>query len=228
MWRGDLSPLGCEAAPYFRQTNPMPRVYGGCATEREQAPSPRGLWASYRSVVASKIPFYSSAHLLALVSGEGFAALTTDETLHRRMKTQANLPAFILWRLRVGDFRVCRVWSLPRSANPRVTATRLIRSKQGGNSFSLIEPNLMTTNQSSNRFTPLTPIATTQPILFIDRSAPQPELHACVSERLHANPRLPDAHGLYYPARFSRDRHQHHHQHRSDHGPGCGGCFWGD
>ncbi|ROM82568.1 fructose-bisphosphate aldolase [Pseudomonas brassicacearum] len=44
----------------------------------------------------------------------------------------------------------------------------------------------MTTNQSSNRFTPLTPIATTQPILFIDRTAPLPELHACVSKRLHA------------------------------------------
>ena len=44
----------------------------------------------------------------------------------------------------------------------------------------------MTSNQSSNSFTPLTPIATTHPILFIDRTAPLPELHACVSERLHA------------------------------------------
>ena len=44
----------------------------------------------------------------------------------------------------------------------------------------------MTTNQSSNRFTPLTPIATTHPVLFIDKTAPLPELHACASERLHA------------------------------------------
>jgi len=69
-----LLPLGCEAAPSFRQTDPMPRIYGSCATEREQAPSPRGLWASYRSVVASP-PFYSLVHLLALVSGEGFALM---------------------------------------------------------------------------------------------------------------------------------------------------------
>ncbi|MBD9466083.1 fructose-bisphosphate aldolase [Pseudomonas sp. Pdm06] len=44
----------------------------------------------------------------------------------------------------------------------------------------------MTSNQSSNSFTPLTPIATTQPVLFIDKTAPLPELHACASERLHA------------------------------------------
>jgi hypothetical protein len=44
----------------------------------------------------------------------------------------------------------------------------------------------MTTHQTPTRFTPLTPIATTQPILFIDSTAPLTELHACVSERLHA------------------------------------------
>lgn len=44
----------------------------------------------------------------------------------------------------------------------------------------------MTVEQSVSRFTPLTPIATTHPILFIDRTAPLPELHACASERLHA------------------------------------------
>ncbi|MBC3383994.1 fructose-bisphosphate aldolase [Pseudomonas sp. SWRI179] len=44
----------------------------------------------------------------------------------------------------------------------------------------------MTTTQSLGRFTPLTPIATTQPVLFIDRSVPLTELHACASERLHA------------------------------------------
>ncbi|SCZ15009.1 hypothetical protein SAMN03159391_06020 [Pseudomonas sp. NFACC37-1] len=44
----------------------------------------------------------------------------------------------------------------------------------------------MTSNQSSNSFTPLTPIATTHPVLFIDKTAPLPELHACASERLHA------------------------------------------
>ena len=43
---------------------------------------------------------------------------------------QANLPAFILWRLRAGDFRVCRVF-LPRSANLRATATHLFRSEKG-------------------------------------------------------------------------------------------------
>jgi hypothetical protein len=44
----------------------------------------------------------------------------------------------------------------------------------------------MTTNQASARYTPLTPIATTYPVLLIDTHAPLPELHACVSERLHA------------------------------------------
>ncbi|MBT2338419.1 MULTISPECIES: fructose-bisphosphate aldolase [Pseudomonas] len=44
----------------------------------------------------------------------------------------------------------------------------------------------MTTNESSDRFTPLTQTATTHPVLLIDTRAPMPELHACVSERLHA------------------------------------------
>ncbi|MEN2396386.1 fructose-bisphosphate aldolase [Pseudomonas halotolerans] len=44
----------------------------------------------------------------------------------------------------------------------------------------------MTTTQAISRFTPLTPIATTHPILFIDSTAPLTELHACASERLHA------------------------------------------
>ncbi|WP_223472162.1 MULTISPECIES: fructose-bisphosphate aldolase [unclassified Pseudomonas] len=41
----------------------------------------------------------------------------------------------------------------------------------------------MTTHQSINRFTPLTPIATTQPVLFIDKTAPLTELHACATLR---------------------------------------------
>ncbi|MBD0704745.1 fructose-bisphosphate aldolase [Pseudomonas sp. Fig-3] len=44
----------------------------------------------------------------------------------------------------------------------------------------------MTMHQSISRFTPLTPIATTQPVLFIDKTVPLSELHACASERLHA------------------------------------------
>ncbi|MCE0462385.1 fructose-bisphosphate aldolase [Pseudomonas uvaldensis] len=44
----------------------------------------------------------------------------------------------------------------------------------------------MTTERSFRRFTPLTPIATTHPTLFIDSAAPLSELHACASERLHA------------------------------------------
>ncbi|ROM73944.1 fructose-bisphosphate aldolase [Pseudomonas brassicacearum] len=44
----------------------------------------------------------------------------------------------------------------------------------------------MTSNQSSSSFTPLTLIATTHPVLFIDKTAPLTELHACASERLHA------------------------------------------
>ncbi|MET3455236.1 fructose-bisphosphate aldolase [Pseudomonas kilonensis] len=44
----------------------------------------------------------------------------------------------------------------------------------------------MKAEQLLSRFTPLTPIATTQPIRFIDRTAPLTELHACASERLHA------------------------------------------
>jgi hypothetical protein len=45
---------------------------------------------------------------------------------------------------------------------------------------------IMNTEQSPHRFTPLTPIATTEPVLFIDSTASLPELHACASERLHA------------------------------------------
>ncbi|KHK64830.1 hypothetical protein [Pseudomonas frederiksbergensis] len=44
----------------------------------------------------------------------------------------------------------------------------------------------MTTNEPSARYTPLTQTATTHPVLLIDSRAPLPELHACVSERLHA------------------------------------------
>ncbi|WP_434704182.1 fructose-bisphosphate aldolase [Pseudomonas sp. Z1-12] len=44
----------------------------------------------------------------------------------------------------------------------------------------------MKAEQLPTRFTPLTPIATTQPVLFIDKSVPLAELHACASERLHA------------------------------------------
>jgi hypothetical protein len=84
-----------------------------------------------------------------------------------------------------------RLSSLPsfglvsRSANPRATATHLIRSKKVA-ILLLNECNLMTTNQPSNRFTPLTQTATTHPVLLIDTQAPLPELHACASERLHA------------------------------------------
>jgi len=44
----------------------------------------------------------------------------------------------------------------------------------------------MTTHESNDRFTPITQTATTYPVLLIDTQAPLPELHACVSERLHA------------------------------------------
>ncbi|MCJ8202732.1 fructose-bisphosphate aldolase [Pseudomonas sp. RGM2987] len=44
----------------------------------------------------------------------------------------------------------------------------------------------MTTYESNDRFTPITQTATTYPVLLIDTQAPLPELHACVSERLHA------------------------------------------
>jgi hypothetical protein len=44
----------------------------------------------------------------------------------------------------------------------------------------------MKAEQLPTRFTPLTPIATTQPVLFIDKTVPLTELHACASERLHA------------------------------------------
>ncbi|MGN8342771.1 fructose-bisphosphate aldolase [Pseudomonas sp. SMV71] len=36
------------------------------------------------------------------------------------------------------------------------------------------------------RFTPITQTATAYPVLLINTQAPLPELHACVSERLHA------------------------------------------
>ncbi|MBC3372969.1 fructose-bisphosphate aldolase [Pseudomonas sp. SWRI92] len=44
----------------------------------------------------------------------------------------------------------------------------------------------MRQNSLDQRFTPLTQTATTHPVLLIDTHAPLPELHACVSERLHA------------------------------------------
>jgi len=56
-WRGSLLPLGCEAALLFCQTHPIPNVYGGCAPEREQAPSPQGCgrptarWLSQKSAL---------------------------------------------------------------------------------------------------------------------------------------------------------------------------------
>ncbi|MFK3788641.1 fructose-bisphosphate aldolase [Pseudomonas piscis] len=43
----------------------------------------------------------------------------------------------------------------------------------------------MNTQISSERFIPLTPIASETPVLFIDSHAPLVDLHACASERLH-------------------------------------------
>ncbi|UQS87728.1 fructose-bisphosphate aldolase [Pseudomonas chlororaphis subsp. piscium] len=42
----------------------------------------------------------------------------------------------------------------------------------------------MKTQDSSERFIPLTPIASDGPVLFIDSHAPLLDLHACASERL--------------------------------------------
>lgn len=42
----------------------------------------------------------------------------------------------------------------------------------------------MSTQFPSERFIPLTPIASDTPVLFIDSHAPLVDLHACASERL--------------------------------------------
>ncbi|CAI8796500.1 fructose-bisphosphate aldolase [Pseudomonas chlororaphis] len=42
----------------------------------------------------------------------------------------------------------------------------------------------MNTQPPSERFIPLTPIASDTPVLFIDSQAPLLDLHACASERL--------------------------------------------
>ncbi|AJO78075.1 hypothetical protein [Pseudomonas sp. MRSN 12121] len=42
----------------------------------------------------------------------------------------------------------------------------------------------MNTQNPSERFIPLTPIASDGPVLFIDSHAPLVDLHACASERL--------------------------------------------
>lgn len=42
----------------------------------------------------------------------------------------------------------------------------------------------MKTQDESQRFIPLTPIASDVPVLFIDSHAPLADLHACASERL--------------------------------------------
>lgn len=42
----------------------------------------------------------------------------------------------------------------------------------------------MKTQDESQRFIPLTPIASDVPVLFIDRHAPLVDLHACASDRL--------------------------------------------
>ncbi|AZC56705.1 fructose-bisphosphate aldolase [Pseudomonas chlororaphis] len=42
----------------------------------------------------------------------------------------------------------------------------------------------MKAQDSSERFIPLTPIASDGPVLFIDSHAPLVDLHACASERL--------------------------------------------
>ncbi|MGR4041363.1 fructose-bisphosphate aldolase [Pseudomonas sp. 910_21] len=42
----------------------------------------------------------------------------------------------------------------------------------------------MNTQTPSERFIPLTPIASDTPVLFIDSQAPLVDLHACASERL--------------------------------------------
>ncbi|MCS4258327.1 hypothetical protein EDF83_2065 [Pseudomonas protegens] len=42
----------------------------------------------------------------------------------------------------------------------------------------------MNTQDPSERFIPMTPIASDGPVLFIDSQAPLVDLHACASERL--------------------------------------------
>ncbi len=59
----ELAPAGLRSGPKpatpFVQVHRIARFCGGCATEREQAPSPRVVGASYRSVVGGGIDFYS-------------------------------------------------------------------------------------------------------------------------------------------------------------------------
>ncbi|VVP35495.1 hypothetical protein PS862_04597 [Pseudomonas fluorescens] len=44
----------------------------------------------------------------------------------------------------------------------------------------------MSTNNPPRRFTPMSQLATSYPVLLIDSDAPLRELHNCVSERLNA------------------------------------------
>ncbi len=78
MWRGGFIPVGREAAPSFRQPHRMCRLYGGCAPEREQAPSPQGVVGVLQVDFGFENLLYSSACLLALVSGQGFRSPTEN------------------------------------------------------------------------------------------------------------------------------------------------------
>ena len=79
----------------------------------------------------------------------------------------------------------------------------------------------MKAEQLPTRFTPLTPIATTQPVLFVDKTVPLAELHACASERLHATLDYLTLMACATLRDSRRQRFQHSHQRRPDSGPGC-------
>ena len=69
---------------------------------------------------------------------------------------------------------------------PTHSSHPMVSQRKGGASITLIGTILMTMNNPSRRFTPMSQFATDYPAQLIDSDAPIRELHNCVSERLNA------------------------------------------
>ncbi|MBA1378592.1 hypothetical protein FHK92_12305 [Pseudomonas brassicacearum subsp. neoaurantiaca] len=125
----ELAPAGLRSGPLSSRPTAFAGFTAAAPPSGSKLPRHRGPVRPTGSILASGICSIVRWVCWLWPVGRGFAARQRTMTLHREMKTQAKLPAFILWRLRVGDLWVCRVWSFSvcepaRSCHPLCFAAK--------------------------------------------------------------------------------------------------------
>lgn len=107
------------------------------------------------------------------------------------------------------------------SANPRTVATQSVSQQQGGHSFF---PNRIEPYDPSKFAPPLHPHVPNRNRL----PGPAQRVARLRQRAPQCRARLTAPDGLFQCVRLCRARHQYRRQYRPDHGPGCGGCVYGD